>query len=56
MAVEAEVELLKHRVEYLEEMVKVLAEKELSESIKRGLQDIHEGRVISLEEYEKSQA
>jgi hypothetical protein len=48
-----EFEKLKAEVEEMEEIVSILFDRELMESIARGKKDIDEGRIISLEEYEK---
>lgn len=48
-----EFEKLKAEVEEMEEIVSMLFDRELMESIARGKKDINEGRIVSLEEYEK---
>jgi hypothetical protein len=48
-----EFEELKAKVEEMEEIISILFDKELMESLARGKKDIEEGRIISLEEYEK---
>jgi hypothetical protein len=48
-----EFEKLKAEVEEMEEIISILFDRELMESIARGKKDIDEGRIISLEEYEK---
>jgi predicted transcriptional regulator len=52
--IEAELKALKNRVEGLEETVSLILDRQLFRSIKRGLRDIDEGRIISLEDYERS--
>jgi predicted transcriptional regulator len=52
--IEAELKALKNRVEDLEETVSLILDRQLFRSIKRGLRDIDEGRIISLEDYERS--
>ncbi|KYK38563.1 MAG: hypothetical protein AYK18_16990 [Theionarchaea archaeon DG-70] len=46
-------EKLKEKVEEMEEIISMLFDKELMESLARGKKDIEEGRIISLEEYEE---
>lgn len=48
-----EFEKLKAKVEEMEEIISIIFDKELMETLARGKKDIEEGRVISLEEYEK---
>ncbi len=48
-----EFEKLKEKVEEMEEIISILFDKELMESLARGKKDIEEGRVISLREYEE---
>lgn len=48
-----EFEELKAKVEEVEEILSIILDKELMESLARGKKDIEEGRMISLEEYEK---
>ncbi|MGC1119464.1 MAG: hypothetical protein WBA22_00090 [Candidatus Methanofastidiosia archaeon] len=48
-----EFEKLKAKVEEMEEIVSILFDKELMESIARGKKDIEGGRIVTLEEYEK---
>lgn len=48
-----EFEKLKEKVEEIEEIISILLDKELMESLARGKKDIEEGRIISLEEYEE---
>ena len=50
---EKEFEELKAKVEEMEEIISILSDKELMESLARGKKDIEEGRIISLEGYEK---
>ena len=49
-----EFEELKAKVEEMEEIISILFDKELMESLARGKKDMKEGRIISLEEYEKN--
>ena len=49
-----EFEELKAKVEEIEEIISIIFDKELMESLARGKKDIEEGRIISLEEYEKN--
>ncbi len=44
---------LKMKVEEMEEILSILFDKELMESVGRGKRDIEKGDVVSLEEYEK---
>lgn len=46
-------EKLKEKVEEMEEIISILFDKELMESLARGKKDIEEGRTISLGEYEE---
>ena len=48
-----EFEELKAKVEEMEEIICILFDKELTESLVRGKKDMEEGRIISLEEYEE---
>lgn len=48
-----EFEELRKRVEDIEEIISIIFDKELMESLARGKKDIEEGKMISLEEYEK---
>ena len=48
-----EFEELKAKVEEMEEIISIIFDKELMESLARGKKDIEEGKIISLEEYEK---
>ncbi|MBU7047447.1 MAG: hypothetical protein HXS54_13520 [Theionarchaea archaeon] len=48
-----EFEELRKRVEDMEEIISIIFDKELMESLARGKKDIEEGKMISLEEYEK---
>jgi hypothetical protein len=48
-----EFEELKAKVEEMEEIISIIFDKELMESLARGKKDIEEGEIISLEEYEK---
>ncbi len=48
-----EFEELKAKVEEMEEIISIIFDKELMESLARGKKDMEEGRIISLEEYEK---
>ena len=48
-----EFEELKAKVEEMEEIISIIFDKELMESLARSKKDIKEGRIISLEEYEK---
>lgn len=48
-----EIERIKKELGEMRETFEVLFDRELMESLKRGIKDIKEGRVISLEEYEK---
>lgn len=45
-----EFEKLKAKVEEMEEIISIIFDKELMESLARGKKDIEEGRMISLEE------
>jgi len=45
-----EFEKLKAKVEEMEEIISIIFDKELMESLARGRKDIEEGRMISLEE------
>jgi hypothetical protein len=51
-----EFEKLKAKVEEMAEVVSILFDRELVESIERGKKDVEEGRVVSLEDYEKEYA
>ena len=44
---------LKMKVEEMEEILSILFDRELMESVGRGKRDIERGDVVSLEEYEK---
>lgn len=48
-----EFEELKAKVEEMEEIISIIFDKELTESLARGKKDIEQGEIISLEEYEK---
>ena len=48
-----EFEKLKLKVEEMEEIINIIFDRELMESVARGKKDIKEGRIISLEEYEE---
>ena len=48
-----EFEELRKRVEDMEEIISIIFDKELMESLARGKRDIEKGRIISLEEYEE---
>jgi hypothetical protein len=48
-----EFEKLKMKVNEMEEILSILFDRELMESVARGKKDIDGGKVISLEEYEK---
>lgn len=48
-----EFEKLKLKVEEMEEIINIIFDRELMESVTRGKKDIKEGRIISLEEYEE---
>ena len=48
-----EFEELKAKIEEMEEIISIIFDKELMDSLARGKKDIEEGRIISLEEYEK---
>ncbi len=48
-----EFEELKAKLEEVEEILSIIFDRELMESLARGKKDIEEGRMISLEEYEK---
>lgn len=48
-----EFEELKAKVEEMEEIICILSDKELMESLARGKKDIKEGRIISSEGYEE---
>ena len=48
-----EFEKLKTKVNEMEEILSILFDKELMESVARGKKDIDGGNVVSLEEYEK---
>jgi hypothetical protein len=49
-----EFEELRKRVEDMEEIISIIFDKELMESLARGKKDIEEGSIVSLEEYEKN--
>jgi len=53
MSLEKEVQSLKNRVEYLEEVMEIILDEELMNSIKKGLNDIKHGRVVKLEKVVK---
>jgi hypothetical protein len=46
-------EFEKLKVEEMEEIINIIFDRELMESVARGKKDIKEGRIISLEEYEE---
>jgi len=48
-----EFEKLKLKVEEMEEIINIIFDRELMESVTRGKKDIKEGRIISLEKYEE---
>ena len=48
-----EFEILKKEVDFIEETLEVLMDKELIEGMKRGKKDIQEGRVYTSDEAEK---
>ncbi|MGD2249229.1 MAG: hypothetical protein PVF58_12555 [Candidatus Methanofastidiosia archaeon] len=48
-----EFEKLKTKVEEMEEIISIIFDQALMESVERGKKDIEKGRIISLEEYEK---
>jgi len=48
-----EFEKLKLKVEEMEEIINIIFDRELMESVARGKKDIKEGRIISLEKYEE---
>jgi len=53
LQIEEEFEKLKAKLEEMEEIISIIFDKELMESLARSKKDIEEGRIISMEEYEK---
>lgn len=49
-----EFEKLKAKVEEMEEIISIIFDQKLMESVERDKKDIRKGRIIFLEEYEKN--